>query len=68
VVPAETLEKLRGLDILFLDALRYTPHPTSPLLKLLATSIVTSTVVWHRQYQQTTASMFDQLINSRRTI
>lgn len=27
-VPPETLEKLRGLDILFLDALRYTPHPT----------------------------------------
>jgi phosphoribosyl 1,2-cyclic phosphate phosphodiesterase len=27
-VPAETQEKLRGLDILFLDALRYTPHPT----------------------------------------
>jgi phosphoribosyl 1,2-cyclic phosphate phosphodiesterase len=27
-VPAQTLEKLRGLDILFLDALRYTPHPT----------------------------------------
>ena len=27
-VPAETLERLRGLDILFLDALRYTPHPT----------------------------------------
>jgi phosphoribosyl 1,2-cyclic phosphate phosphodiesterase len=27
-VPAETLEKLRGLDMLFLDALRYTPHPT----------------------------------------
>jgi phosphoribosyl 1,2-cyclic phosphate phosphodiesterase len=27
-VPAETLEKLRGLDILFLDALRYQPHPT----------------------------------------
>ena len=27
-IPAETLEKLRGLDILFLDALRYTPHPT----------------------------------------
>jgi phosphoribosyl 1,2-cyclic phosphate phosphodiesterase len=27
-VPAETIEKLRGLDILFLDALRYTPHPT----------------------------------------
>jgi phosphoribosyl 1,2-cyclic phosphate phosphodiesterase len=27
-VPAETLENLRGLDILFLDALRYTPHPT----------------------------------------
>lgn len=27
-VPTETLEKLRGLDILFLDALRYKPHPT----------------------------------------
>jgi phosphoribosyl 1,2-cyclic phosphate phosphodiesterase len=27
-VPAETLEKLRDLDILFLDALRYKPHPT----------------------------------------
>jgi phosphoribosyl 1,2-cyclic phosphate phosphodiesterase len=27
-VPPETIEKLRGLDILFLDALRYTPHPT----------------------------------------
>jgi phosphoribosyl 1,2-cyclic phosphate phosphodiesterase len=27
-VPAETLDKLRGLDILFLDALRHTPHPT----------------------------------------
>jgi phosphoribosyl 1,2-cyclic phosphate phosphodiesterase len=27
-VPAETQEKLRDLDILFLDALRYKPHPT----------------------------------------
>ena len=27
-VPSETLEKLRDLDVLFLDALRYTPHPT----------------------------------------
>jgi phosphoribosyl 1,2-cyclic phosphate phosphodiesterase len=27
-VPAETQEKLRGLNILFLDALRYKPHPT----------------------------------------
>jgi phosphoribosyl 1,2-cyclic phosphate phosphodiesterase len=27
-VPAETMEKLRDLDILFLDALRHTPHPT----------------------------------------
>jgi phosphoribosyl 1,2-cyclic phosphate phosphodiesterase len=27
-VPAATLEQLRGLDILFLDALRYKPHPT----------------------------------------
>ena len=28
VVPAGTLDKLHGLDILFLDALRYKPHPT----------------------------------------
>jgi phosphoribosyl 1,2-cyclic phosphate phosphodiesterase len=28
VVPESTLEQLHGLDILFLDALRYTPHPT----------------------------------------
>jgi|SRR5215469_4922483 len=27
-VPQETLERLKGLDILFLDALRYKPHPT----------------------------------------
>jgi phosphoribosyl 1,2-cyclic phosphate phosphodiesterase len=27
-VPEETLAKLRELDILFLDALRYVPHPT----------------------------------------
>jgi phosphoribosyl 1,2-cyclic phosphate phosphodiesterase len=27
-VPVAALEKLRGLDILFLDALRYKPHPT----------------------------------------
>ena len=27
-VPPESLDKLRGLDILFLDALRYKPHPT----------------------------------------
>src|SRR5258708_15832744 len=27
-VPPETVEKLHDLDILFLDALRYTPHPT----------------------------------------
>ena len=27
-VPAETIEKLRDLDVLFLDALRYKPHPT----------------------------------------
>jgi phosphoribosyl 1,2-cyclic phosphate phosphodiesterase len=26
--PAESLKKVRGLDILFLDALRYKPHPT----------------------------------------
>jgi phosphoribosyl 1,2-cyclic phosphate phosphodiesterase len=27
-VPAESIEKLYGLDILFLDALRHKPHPT----------------------------------------
>jgi phosphoribosyl 1,2-cyclic phosphate phosphodiesterase len=27
-VPAETMERLHGLDILFLDALRHKPHPT----------------------------------------
>jgi phosphoribosyl 1,2-cyclic phosphate phosphodiesterase len=27
-VPEATLEKLQGLDILFLDALRHQPHPT----------------------------------------
>ena len=27
-VPPESIEKLRGLDVLFLDALRYKPHPT----------------------------------------
>lgn len=27
-IPASSLEKLRGLDILFLDALRHKPHPT----------------------------------------
>jgi len=27
-VPRESLDKLRGLDILFLDALRHKPHPT----------------------------------------
>jgi len=27
-VPPESLDKLRGLDILFLDALRHKPHPT----------------------------------------
>ncbi len=27
-VPEETIGKLRGVDILFLDALRYKPHPT----------------------------------------
>jgi phosphoribosyl 1,2-cyclic phosphate phosphodiesterase len=27
-IPASSLELLRGLDVLFLDALRYKPHPT----------------------------------------
>ena len=28
LIPEESLEKLRGLDVLILDALRFTPHPT----------------------------------------
>lgn len=31
-IPAESLEKLRGLDVLFLDALRHKPHPTHSTL------------------------------------
>ncbi len=27
-MPKGTLEQLKGLDVLILDALRYTPHPT----------------------------------------
>lgn len=27
-IPEESLDKLHGLDVLFLDALRYKPHPT----------------------------------------
>jgi phosphoribosyl 1,2-cyclic phosphate phosphodiesterase len=27
-IPAASLDRLRGLDVLFLDALRYKPHPT----------------------------------------
>lgn len=27
-IPAESMEMLRGLDVLFLDGLRYKPHPT----------------------------------------
>ncbi len=27
-IPAESMEQLRGLDVLFLDALRHRPHPT----------------------------------------
>jgi phosphoribosyl 1,2-cyclic phosphate phosphodiesterase len=27
-IPRESMEKLRGLDVLFLDALRHRPHPT----------------------------------------
>ena len=27
-IPAQSMERLRGLDILFLDALRHKPHPT----------------------------------------
>ena len=27
-IPEASLDRLRGLDVLFLDALRYKPHPT----------------------------------------
>jgi phosphoribosyl 1,2-cyclic phosphate phosphodiesterase len=27
-IPEESMERLRGLDVIFLDALRYKPHPT----------------------------------------
>ena len=27
-IPAESMEQLAGLDVLFLDALRHKPHPT----------------------------------------
>ena len=27
-IPAESMARLQGLDVLFLDALRYNPHPT----------------------------------------
>lgn len=33
-IPEESLEKLRGLDVLFLDALRHRPHPTHTTLEL----------------------------------
>jgi len=32
-IPAESLERLRGLDVLFLDALRHKPHPTHSTLE-----------------------------------
>jgi phosphoribosyl 1,2-cyclic phosphate phosphodiesterase len=37
-IPVSSLERLRGLDVLFLDALRHTPHPThSTVERSLAT-------------------------------
>jgi phosphoribosyl 1,2-cyclic phosphate phosphodiesterase len=33
VIPEESLEQLRGLDVLFLDALRHRPHPTHTTLE-----------------------------------
>jgi phosphoribosyl 1,2-cyclic phosphate phosphodiesterase len=32
-IPDESIEKLRGLDVLFLDALRHRPHPTHSTVK-----------------------------------
>lgn len=33
VIPASSMEMLRGLDVLFLDALRHRPHPTHSTIK-----------------------------------
>jgi len=33
-IPSESMERLRGLDVLFLDALRYKPHPTHSTVDL----------------------------------
>lgn len=40
-IPSETVAKLRGLDVLFLDALRHKPHPTH--------TTVDRAVQWTRQ-------------------
>lgn len=38
-IPEESMNRLRGLDVLFLDALRYKPHPThSTVQRSLATA------------------------------
>ena len=38
-IPEESMNQLRGLDVLFLDALRYKPHPThSTVERSLATA------------------------------
>ena len=34
LIPEESMEQLRGLDILFLDALRHAPHPTHSTVEL----------------------------------
>ena len=68
VVPAETLEKLRGLDILFLDALRYYAASYESFVETschLDSHLYCGLAASGHSYQKTTASIFDQLINSR---
>ena len=40
-IPAESMEKLAGLDILFLDALRHKPHPTHSTVERSLQSVET---------------------------
>ena len=45
-IPASSMEMLRGLDVLFLDALRHKPHPTHSTLQ---TSIATAQALHARR-------------------
>ncbi len=39
VIPPASIEKLRGLDVLFLDALRHAPHPTHSTVEMALANI-----------------------------